>query len=303
MSAPTALRYCWDMNVVGLSAYYHESACCLFQDGRLVAAAEEERFSRIKHDAALPAAAFRFCLREAGLDVTDLDCVAWYEDPAEKLGRQLWSGRGLGGEMRWLDCSRAAREIRSVLGYEGPIRTYPHHLSHAASAWFVSGFDEAAVLVVDGVGEWATMSYGRGQDDDLALFEAVEFPHSIGLFYSAITSYLGFRVNGGEYKVMWLAPYGEPRLLGEMQDILRDGPAGSFTLDLACFDFLRGNQMFSAALLERLGGPARLPEGEVTSFHADVAASAQRRVEDLLLAKVGYLAERTGCRNLCMAGG
>ena len=290
------------MNVIGISAFYHESACCLLQDGRLVAAAEEERFSRVKHDARLPVAAFSFCLQAGGLDVSDVDCVAFYESPVKKLGRQLWAGRRHDGRP-WLDPHRVEREIREVLGFEGRIDTFEHHASHAASAFYFSGFLEAAVLTVDGVGEWATTTYGRGQDADLTLFEEVEFPDSLGLFYAAITAYLGFRVNTDEYKVMGLAPYGEPRLLAAMRTIVRDGPGGGFSLDPECFDFLTGPRMFSEALAERLGGPPRVAGAELTAFHHDVARSAQARLEEVLLDKVRYLHRRVPSPHLCLAGG
>ncbi len=290
------------MNVIGLSAYYHESAACLLQDGRLVAAAEEERFSRLKHDARLPVAAFRFCLEAGGLDVTDVDCVAFYESPVKKLARQLWSGRRPDGGAA-LDPLRAEREIREGLGFEGRVETFEHHASHAASAFFYSGFPEAALFTVDGVGEWATTTYGRGDGDDLTLFEEVEFPDSLGLFYSAITAFLGFRVNSGEYKVMGLAPYGEPRLLNVMRTIVRDGAGGQYALDPSCFDFLAGPRMFADALGERLGGPPRAPESELTAFHHDVARSAQARLEEVLLDKVRYLHGRVPSPHLCLAGG
>jgi len=290
--------------VIGISAYYHEAACGLLQDGRLVAAAEEERFTRVKHDARLPVAAFRFCLEAGGLDVTDVDCVAFYESPVKKLARQLWAGRRAeAGTGTGLDPLRAEREIREVLGFEGRLETFEHHASHAASTFFYSGFPEAAVLTVDGVGEWATTTYGHGDGADLTLFEEVEFPDSLGLFYSAITAYLGFRVNSGEYKVMGLAPYGEPRLLDVMRTIVRDAPGGSYSLDPACFDFVAGSRMFADALAERLGGPPRAPEAELTAFHHDVARSAQARLEEVLLDKVRYLHERVPSRHLCMAGG
>src|SRR5919109_2503765 len=201
------------MNIAGISAYYHESSACLLQDGRLVAAASEERFTRVKHDGRLPVSAFAFCLEAGGLDVTDLDGVAYYESPVKKLSRQLWAGDPADAApgLPWLDALRPQREIREVLGYEGPIDWFEHHQSHAASAFLYSGFDEAAVLTVDGVGEWATTTDGAGRGSEVELFEEVEFPHSLGLLYSTMTAYLGFRVNSGEYKVMGLAPYGQPR--------------------------------------------------------------------------------------------
>jgi len=290
------------VNVIGISAFYHESACCLLQDGRLVAAAEEERFTRVKHDARLPVAAFASCLEAGGLEVSDVDCVAYYESPVKKLGRQLWAGRRPDGGAG-LDPLRPEHEIRERLGFEGRIETFEHHASHAASAFYFSGFPEAAVLTVDGVGEWATTAYGRADGDDLTLFEEVEFPDSLGLFYSAITAYLGFRVNTDEYKVMGLAPYGEPRLLAAMRTIVRDGPGGSYSLDPACFDFLTGSRMFADALAERLGGPPRDSQAKLTAFHHDVARSAQARLEEVLLDKVRYLHGRVPTSHLCMAGG
>jgi carbamoyltransferase len=293
------------MNVAGVSAFFHESACALLRDGRLVAAASEERFSRVKHDPRLPVAAFRFCLEAAGLDLTELHALAWYESPVRKLSRQLWAGVPEGGDpgLPWLDPGQPERALREGLGWDGPILTFPHHASHAASAFFFSGSPEAAVLTVDGVGEWATATYGRGQGASLESFEEVEFPHSLGLLYSTITSYLGFRVNDGEYKVMGLAPYGEPRHLGAMRRLVSSGPGGRFRLDLAYFDFLRGRRMYSEALCDLLGAPPRTPGGELGPFHRDVARSLQAVLEEILLEKTAWLHERTGLDDLCMAGG
>jgi carbamoyltransferase len=287
------------MNIVGISAFFHESACCLLRDGVLVAAAEEERFSRVKHDPRLPVGAFRFCLEAGGIGITDVDCVAYYEMPLRKLERQLWSGIAAGG----LDPGRPERAIREGLGYEGPVRFYEHHASHAASAFFFSGFPEAAVLTVDGVGEWATTAYGIGRGTSIERLEEVDFPHSLGLLYSTITSWLGFAVNDGEYKVMGLAPYGEPRFLDAMRALVSSGPEGQIRLDLQYFDFVRGQRMFSPRLSELLGAPPRPPGGEVTQLHKDVARSLQAVLEEVLLEKAAWLHERTGLPNLCMAGG
>jgi carbamoyltransferase len=305
MSRPRGGR---PLTVVGLSGLYHESTACLMVDGEVVAAASEERFSRRKHDARLPVAAFRECLAAApggALDVSDLDAVAWYESPVAKLSRQLWAGppAGESGDLAWLDPGHAERGIRERLGWDGPLLAFEHHLSHAASAWCFSGFGEAAVLTVDGVGEWATTAYGRGAGDRLELFEEVRFPHSLGLFYAAITAYLGFRVDGGEGKVMGLAPYGRPRFVRELRRVLIDEPDGGFRLDLAYFDFLAGRRMFSDALAELLGGPPRLPGEPLAERHRDVARSAQQVLEEVLLAKVRYLHRRVGGENLCLAGG
>jgi carbamoyltransferase len=293
------------VNVAGISAFYHEAACALLREGRVAAAAEEERFTRVKHDPRLPVHAFRFCLERAGLDIGELDAVGYYESPVKKLARQLWAGapQGASAGMPWLDALRPEREIREVLGWDGPLFTFEHHLSHAASAFCFSGFEEAAVLTVDGVGEWTTTSYGRGGAGGVELFEEVEFPHSLGLLYSTITGYLGFRVNDGEYKVMGLAPYGQPRYLDQMRTLVRGGPGGQYRLDLDYFDFLRGARMHNDRLAELLGGPARVAEADITQRHQDVARSLQVVLEELLLEKVRYLARRVPSRNLCMAGG
>lgn len=293
------------MNILGISAYYHESACCLLQDGRLVAAAEEERFSRIKHDPRLPVAAFGFCLEAGGLTVADVDCIAYYESPVKKLSRQLWAGEPVGAPpgQPWLDALRPEREIREVLGFEGQILRFDHHQSHAASAFYFSGFEQAAVLTVDGVGEWATTTYGQGSGSELALFEEVEFPHSLGLLYSTLTAYLGFRVNDGEYKVMGLAPYGTPRYTDRLRQVLLCQPGGQYRLDLSYFDFLRGRRMWSDKLADLLEGPPRAPEAPVEPRHQDLARSLQLVLEEMLIEKVGYLRTRVDTPNLCMAGG
>ncbi len=293
------------MNVIGISAFFHESACCLMRDGRLVAAAEEERFSRVKHDPRLPVAAFRWCLRRGGLGIADVDCVAFYESPAKKLARQLRAGvpAAAAGDSAWRDPGRPERAIREDLGYEGPLLTFDHHLSHAASAFFFSGFPAAAVLTVDGVGEWATTTYGRAAGTAIEPFEEVEFPHSLGLLYSTLTAYLGFAVNDGEYKVMGLAPYGEPRYVGEMRQLVSAAADGQFRLDLDYFDFIRGSRMYSDALPRLFGQPPRRREEEITPFHQDVARSLQVVLEEILLEKVRYLHARTGLPDLCMAGG
>jgi carbamoyltransferase len=293
------------MNVVGISAFSHESACCLLRDGRLIAAAEEERFSRVKHDPRLPVGAFRYCLSAGGIGPHQIDCLAYYESPVEKLARQLWAGvpAAAPGGLPWLDPRRPERALREGLGYDGPLRIYPHHASHAASAFLYSGFEEAAILTVDGVGEWATTTYGRGQGSRLDAFEQVDFPHSLGLLYSTLTSYLGFRVNDGEYKVMGLAPYGRPRHVAALSRLIESLPGGQFRLDLGYFDFVRGHRMDSTALAELLGAPRRRAGEPLGEFHRDVAASLQRVLEELLLEKVRWLHARTGAADLCMAGG
>ncbi|HSL84163.1 MAG TPA: carbamoyltransferase N-terminal domain-containing protein, partial [Thermoanaerobaculia bacterium] len=301
------------MNLLGLSAFYHESACCLLSDGGLVAGALEERFSRVKHDPRLPVEAFRFCLEAGGIGLGDLAAVAYYEEPVTKLSRQIWAhlegrrrragpqeehedGSLEGGgavtavnasdtvraaDLPWLDPEAPERAIRERLGWDGPTLTYRHHLSHAASAYLYSGFPEAAILTVDGVGEWDTTTFGRGAGGRIEILEAVPFPHSLGLFYSAVTAYLGFRVNGGEYKVMGLAPYGRPRYAERLRRVVRTGSGGRFTLDLAYFDFLTGRRMYSDALCELLDGPPRRPGDEIEPRHMDVARSAQAVLEEV----------------------
>ncbi len=290
--------------VAGVSAFFHESAVALLRGGRLVAAAEEERFSRVKHDPRLPVRAFRSCLREAGLAPQDLEALGYYESPVAKLSRQLWAGAPEGEtDFAWLDPGAPLRGLREGLGYEGPILTFDHHLSHAASAYCFSGFDEAAVLTVDGAGEWATTTYSRAAGGRIEPFETVEFPHSLGLLYSTITSYLGFAVNDGEYKVMGLAPYGAPRYLAELRRLVTSLDGGQLRLDLLYFEFLRGRRMYSPALGELLGAPPRQPGDPLLPLHLDLARSLQVVLEEILLEKVRYLHSVTGSENLCLAGG
>ncbi|MEP7009535.1 MAG: carbamoyltransferase N-terminal domain-containing protein [Acidobacteriota bacterium] len=287
------------MNILGISAFYHESSCCLLRDGRLVAAASEERFTRVKHDPRLPVEAFRFCLEHEGLDLLDLDAIAYYELPELKHERQLASGM----QASALGPNAPERAIRERLGWEGEILFFPHHLCHAASAFYWSGFERAATLTVDGVGEWATTTYGQGEAGDLSLFAEVRFPHSLGLFYSTVTAYLGFAVNDGEYKVMGLAPYGEPRLVDRLAKAIRVEPGASFTLDLKYFDFVGGTRMWSDAFEQLLGGPPRRRGEEILPFHRDLARSAQVLLEEILLEKARWLHDETGEDDLCMAGG
>ncbi len=298
------------MNIIGISYGYHDAACCLMQGGRILAAVQEERFSRVKNDRAFPAAALRYCLDEAGLTIADIDCIGFYEDPTLKLGRQIWMGLlpGISRERRatvqrrtlW---SRPEAEIRSVTGYDGPVEIVAHHLSHAASAFYFSGFEEAAIFTVDGVGEWATTTYNSAAGIEIKNLEQVDFPNSLGLFYSAITGYLGFEVNEGEYKVMGLAPYGRPSMVSKIQQLIEDAPDGQYRLNFKYFPFLLEERMFSEALRELLGAPARTPGSEITQFHMDVARSTQLVLEEILLSKVRYLHSRVPSDNLCMAGG
>lgn len=295
------------MNVIGISAYFHDSACCVLRDGKLVAAAEQERFTRVKFDPSLPSAALRYCLSESGLCIADIDCVAYYEDPKKKLARQLWMGLpglrpGLDAT-RKLDAGRVEREIRELFGFEGRIELVDHHLAHAASAYFFSGFSEAALLTVDGVGEWTTTAYGRASGSELELFEEVHFPDSLGLLYSTITSFLGFGVNDGEYKVMGLAPYGRPTHVDQVRALVTSEAGGQYRLEMRYFDFLRGNRMYSDELVELFGLAPRAAESEIDPIHKDIAKSLQVVLEELLIEKASYLHERVPTENLCMAGG
>lgn len=293
------------MNILGISALYHDAACCLLKNGQLVAAAQEERFTRIKHDPAMPYHAMQYCLKEGGLAISDIDLLAYYEVPQKKLSRQLFCGLpGLTDEvLKKISPDTVELEIQQKLGYEGPVMYIPHHLSHAASSFFYSGFNESAILTTDGVGEWATTTYGIGRGKDIDLFEEVNFPHSIGLLYSTITSYLGFSVNDGEYKVMGLAPYGTPKYLDQFHKLLKTKPGGQYELDMHYFDFSNQHSMYTGLLPGLFGQPPRPAESKLDIFHMDIAKSLQVFLEQTLLEKVNYLYDQTKMNNLCMAGG
>ncbi|WP_109302783.1 carbamoyltransferase [Aquimarina sp. AU474] len=291
-------------NIIGISGLYHDSACCILKNGRLVAAAEEERFTRIKFDPSIPKNALKYCLKEAKLSIADIDCIAFYEDPKKKLSRQIWSGQiRYDSSIKNKNFNQAEQEIREVLGYTGKILYYDHHLSHAASSYYFSGFKESALLTVDGVGEWASTTYGIGTKEKIDLFEEVHFPDSIGLLYSTITSYLGFLVNNGEYKVMGLAPYGKPIYVDQMNNLIISKAEGQYELNLEYFDFIKGNRMYTEKLFDLFGKPARLRESDLEQFHADIAKSLQQVLETILIEKASYLYNKTGSENLCMAGG
>jgi len=293
------------MNILGISAFFHDSACCLLQNGVLVAAAEEERFTRIKADPSIPVRAIQYCLRAGGIAIGDVDCIAFYEDGRKKLARQLWSGvvDRIPDWRTRLDPNRVESEIREKTGYMGPIRYFDHHLSHAASSFYFSGFNEAAVFTVDGVGEWATTTFGMGSFNDLQLFEEVQFPDSLGLLYSTITSYLGFGVNDGEYKVMGLAPYGRPTYIDQIYKLIKTEANGQYRLDMRYFGFLTNDCMYTDDLCALLGGAPRKEDSELTGYHMDIAKSIQVVLEEVLIEKADYLYKRTGMSDLCMAGG
>jgi carbamoyltransferase len=302
--------------ILGISAFYHDSAAALVRDGEIVAAAQEERFSRVKHDYRFPKHAVAYCLREAGLRAGQLDAVAFYDKPLLKFERILetylaFAPRGLRSFWQamplWLRQKLfLPREIDRELHneYEGPIYFPAHHESHAASAFFPSPFDEAAIVTFDGVGEWTTTSWGIGKGSGVELRSEVRFPHSLGLLYSAFTYYTGFKVNSGEYKVMGLAPYGEPKYVDLIYQHLIDvKDDGSFWLDQQYFNYCAGLTMTNARFDELFGGPPRKPESRLTQREMDLAASVQQVTEEVMLKIVRHVHAQTGLENLCLAGG
>ncbi len=302
--------------ILGISAYYHDSAAALVVDGEIVAAAQEERFSRIKHDHAFPSDAIAYCLDEAGLEPADIDYVGFYDKPFLKFERILetylaYAPRGFRSFLKamplWMRQKlHLPREIRRELdgAYRRRIVFTEHHESHAASAFFPSPFDEAAVLTLDGVGEWATASFGWGRGNRVELSHELHFPHSLGLLYSAFTYFCGFKVNSGEYKLMGLAPYGTPRYEEEILDKLLDLKAdGSFRLDLSYFNYCQGLTMTSRKMDLLFGGPPRAPETPLTQREMDLAASIQKVTEEIVLRTVRHIHDRTGMKNLVLAGG
>jgi carbamoyltransferase len=309
------------MRILGISAFYHDSAAALISDGAIVAAAQEERFSRKKHDARFPHHAVAYCLGEAGVPLGGLDYVVFYDKPFLKFERLLetylaFAPRGLRSFRMamplWIREKLFQRKLlveelrRHDAGFDGRSRLLfaEHHQSHAASAFFPSPFDEAAVLTMDGVGEWATTSAAMGRGNRLEIFKEIHFPHSLGLLYSAFTYYTGFKVNSGEYKLMGLAPYGEPKYAQRITDNLIDIKAdGSFRLNLAYFDYCTGLTMTNGAFHRLFGGPARRPDEPLTQTHMDLAASIQAVLDEVVLRMTRSLAVETGLENLCLAGG
>jgi len=304
-------------NVLGISAFYHDAAAALVCDGKIVCAAQEERFSRKKNDADFPAQAMQFCLRHANLTPAQLDAVVFYDKPVLKFTRLLetylavapggWRtfptvlANWLGGK---LDLRKTIRAELLELRADCPILFTEHHQSHAASAFYPSPFDEAAILTIDGVGEWATTTIGYGRGHETRILKELRFPHSLGLVYSAFTDYCGFRINSGEYKLMGLAPYGEPKYADAIRRELLDlKPDGSFWLNLDYFDFLRGTRMANEKFHRLFGGPPRGPEEKIEQRHMDVARSIQLVTEEIMLRLARHAHEVTGLKNLCLAGG
>jgi carbamoyltransferase len=309
------------VNILGISAFYHDSAAALIRDGEIVAAAQEERFTRKKNDHDFPANAVRYCLEEAGIAGADVDRVAFYDKPFLKFERLLetylaFAPRGFSQFRRampiWIGeklfqkdmLKKSLSEVDPALGDPLKLLFAEHHFSHAASAFYPSPFDMAAVLTLDGVGEWATATAAVGRGNTLAITKEIHFPHSLGLLYSAFTYYTGFKINSGEYKVMGLAPYGEPKWAAAILDNLVDlKPDGSFRLNLDYFDYCTGLKTTNKRFDALFGGPARKPDQLLEQRHMDLAASIQAVTEEIMLRLTRSLAAETGCKNLCLAGG
>ncbi len=302
------------LHVLGISAFYHDSAAAIVRDGEIIAAAQEERFSRKKHDPRFPANAINYCLEEAQIESSDLAAVVFYDNPVLTLDRILKTLIAAGekglpswiqGAPSWLGVKLFVEKmVRSELKVELKVLFVEHHLSHAASAFFPSPFEEAAVLTIDGVGEWATTTLGKADRDEVRILEEIHFPHSLGLLYSTFTQYCGFKVNSGEYKLMGLAPYGKPiyadRIRSELMDLKDDG---SFRLNTRYFGYLNSLSMTNADFHDLFEGPPRQPESRITRREMDLAASIQLITEEVLLKIARHLRNLTGLANLCMAGG
>ena len=305
------------MIILGVSGLYHDSAATIIDENKIIAAAQEERFTRIKHDNRLPVNAIRYCLKEAGVSPMDLDAVVYYDKPMLTLDRYIKNIIALGEEADYLidsklddvvinrlSVDRNLRKVLGVLGKEDKLYTVEHHMSHAASAFYPSPYKSSAIITVDGVGEWATTTIGRGVDDKIEIIKQIDYPHSLGLVYSAFSSFCGFKVNSGEYKFMGLAPYGEPvfydLIKEEIIDIKEDG---SFRLNLDYFDYYKGKYMTNQKFSDLFGGPAREMESRITKREMDIAASAQKVIEEIIILLGRYAKKITGEKNLCMAGG
>jgi carbamoyltransferase len=293
------------MLTLGISAYYHDSAACLVEDGVVVGAVQEERFTRQKYDSSLPVNAVRYCLDLVRATIADVDVLAFYEVPRLKLSRQQWQAlRRTAASAPTATAADTESRLRYGLQWTKPIEFVEHHRAHAASAYHVSGFDDAAVLVCDAVGEWDTTTFWTGDGPALSRVGGVRFPHSLGLFYSCLTAYLGFRPNSDEYKVMGLASYGQPRYLTELHSLLVvDRATGGLTMDTRVLDFLSEPDAYLRNLGELLGLPPRGAGEPVSEKHADIAASTQAVLESAVTDLLMWLADRQGSRNLCLAGG
>ena len=302
------------MNILGISAFYHDSAACLVRDGKIISAAQEERFTRKKNDPSFPKHAIQFCLSNSGLSSQDLDLITFYDKPFLKFERILktycaYTPAGIESFLKamplWFDEKLWLKEIiQRELNYSGDIVFPEHHESHAASAFFPSPFQEAAFITFDGVGEWATTSYGSGNGNALRIIADIQFPHSLGLLYSAFTYYAGFKVNDGEYKLMGLAPYGNPQYVNLILSKLIDlKPDGSFRMNMEYFNYCQGLTMTSDKFHKLFGAPPRAPESKLTQLHMDLARSIQEVCEEAMLRISHHAFRETGIKKLCLAGG
>jgi len=300
------------MYILGISCYYHDAAACLIKDGKLVAAAEEERFTRVKHDTSFPINAIKYCLKEAGIASKDLDYVGFYEKPLLKFERLLSQHIEMFPRSFWSfykalpswinEKLRVPSIIRKKLEYKGDILFVEHHMAHAASSYLVSPFKKAAILTVDGVGEWATTTLGYATGNEITIEKEIHFPHSLGLLYSAVTAHLGFKVNDHEYKVMGLAPYGKPGYYDKFKKIIKVNDDGSYKLDMSYFVYHYKLTMPSKKFIKDFG-PVRKREEKIEQRHQDIAASLQKITEEVLFKLANHLYESTKIDNLCMAGG
>jgi len=302
----------FDMHILGISCFYHDSAACLVKDGVLIAAATEERFTRKKHDWSFPVRAIEYCLKEAGINITDVDHIAFYEKPLLKFDRILSQHLEMFPKSflpfylalpSWFNEKLLLRRtVRKRLKYKKDIFYIPHHLAHAASAFLVSPFQEAAIITIDGVGEWQTTTISVGNGGQIRMLKELNFPHSLGLLYSAITAHLGFKVNNDEYKVMGLAAYGKPTYLQQMRRLIDVKEDGSFALNMDYFSFHRAMTMCSQKFIKEFGEP-RSPESPIEERHKDLAASAQALLEDVVMKICNYAHQLTGKENICLSGG
>ncbi len=302
------------MYVLGISCYYHDASACLLEDGRIIAAAAEERFTRIKHDNNFPMNAIDFCLHWAGISANDLHCVVFYEKPILKFDRMLRQHLEHFPKSRkifidtiasWFDLKlRIPNTLRKKFSYKGPVYYIEHHLSHGASSYYLSDFDEAVIVTIDGVGEWATTTIGYGKGMSVRIDREIHFPHSLGLLYSALTSYLGFSVNDAEYKVMGLAAYGDPKpYMKHMDTLITQHADGSYALSMDYFDYTFGERMFNSSLEDLFGYPARKPESPMERHYENIAASLQKKLEDVVFHILHVAYKTYGTKNLCLAGG
>ncbi len=300
------------MNILGISCFYHDSAACIIKDGEILAAASEERFNRKKNSPAFPINAINFCIQQANLSIYDIDYIGFYEKPFLKFYRVLLSHlrayprsfkNFLDTMPSWLEERlTTALVLKKELSYDGKVLFIKHHLSHAASAFFVSPFEEAAILTADGLGEWSTMSFGVGNGRDIKIIKEIHFPNSLGLLYTAVTTYLGFEALRGEGKVMGLAGYGEPCYVDKFKEMVTISPDGSFYVDQRFFGFNKGSRMYSNKLI-RILGKDRKPQDKIEQRHYDIAASLQKFTEDVLITVARNLYNQTKLEKLCLAGG